>query len=277
LFELPEVVTLAGQMNEALRGRRVARASVISERPRFLFISPEPPAFETALAGCIFKRIASRGKWILAKLNDDRILLVGEFGGRLALQDRETPKGRVPHVLIEFEDGRALTLTIQMWAFVGLVTEEGLSAHPVAGSLGPSPLDPDFSIEQLSEVLDWTAATEDQPIKAFLTHEANVCGIGNGYLQDILWHARLSPKRKLSTLTREDRVALHGALRNMLERAMALRSRDTERDLYDQPGGYVPVLDRRAIGRPCPTCSTPIVKIAYLGGSCYLCPTCQIG
>ena len=52
--------------------------------------------------------------------------------------------------------------------------------------------------------------------------------------------------------------------------------RDTEFDLYGRPGSYVPRLDRRQAGRPCPVCGTPIEKIQYLGGSCYVCPVCQI-
>jgi len=60
-----------------------------------------------------------------------------------------------------------------------------------------------------------------------------------------------------------------------LHLAIERGGRDTEVDLYGAPGGYTPILDRRAKGVPCPDCGTPIQKISYLGGSCYVCPGCQ--
>ena len=59
------------------------------------------------------------------------------------------------------------------------------------------------------------------------------------------------------------------------QRAVDLDGRDTERDLYGNRGRYVRMMDSKTKGLPCPQCGTPIVKIQYLGGACYLCPDCQ--
>lgn len=67
----------------------------------------------------------------------------------------------------------------------------------------------------------------------------------------------------------------NGAIRDTLEEAIDLGGRDTEHTLFGEPGGYVPILDKRSRGTPCTNCSTPIEKIQYLGGSCYICPNCQ--
>ena len=91
----------------------------------------------------------------------------------------------------------------------------------------------------------------------------------------ILFRAHLSPKRKVRSLDAGDRAALYHAMRDTLEEAIDLGGRDTERTLFGEPGGYIPVLDKRAKGLPCPNCGTLIEKIQYLGGSCYVCPTCQ--
>jgi formamidopyrimidine-DNA glycosylase len=100
-------------------------------------------------------------------------------------------------------------------------------------------------------------------------------GIGNGYCQDILFRAGLHPRRRVVDLSADERKRLFPAIRDTLTQAISRGGRDTERDTFGQPGGYVPILDKRAKGQPCPACGKTIEVICYLGGSCYFCPTCQ--
>jgi len=275
MFELPEVINLANQLHEAIAGKRIVRVDVPAGRPKFLFLSPDTPAFQKVLIDRRVEGASSRGRWIFCALDDGRTLLFGEFGGRLLFHPAGTPVPVKRHWIAEFDDGAKLTLAIQMWGFLGVLTEAEIAQHPYAGTLAFTPLDASFTEAAFFERLDRHAAGENKPIKAFLTHSPNVAGIGNGYLQDILFRARLSPKRKVSSLSPDERSALYDALRRTLREAVDLGGRDTERDLFDRPGGYTPRLDGRAAGRPCPTCGTPIAKIQYLGGSCYVCPRCQ--
>jgi len=276
MFELPEVHTLAQQMDAELCGREVIASTVCSERPKFLFVSPEPEVFDQEIVGHRFSHVSSKGKWIFAQLDRGLTFMIGEFGGRLLLRAPWDELPKKHHWTCELDDGSKLTLTIQMWGFVGLLSQREIAAHPYAGSLGPSPLDRRFTVEQLTQRLDRQIAVKDVPIKAFLTHEANICGIGNGYLQDILFRARLGPKRKITSLTPQERESLHAAIVSTFRQAVKLGGRDTEIDLYGKKGSYTPLLDKRAVGHPCPDCRTPIEKIQYLGGSCYLCPKCQV-
>ncbi|MDD5219206.1 MAG: hypothetical protein PHV11_01390 [Candidatus Bipolaricaulis sp.] len=275
MFELPEIIHLAEQLRETVVGRRIVHVELAAPRPKFLFLSPDMPAFQKALVERRIADVTPRGRWIFCGLDDGRTLLFGEFGGRLLFHRQEEPTPAKRHWIAEFDDGARLSLAIQMWGFLGVLTDEEIGRHPYAGTLTPTPLDVDFTEAAFFERLDRHAAGENKPIKAFLTHSPNVAGVGNGYLQDILFRSGLSPRRRISSLSRDERRALHAALRQTLTNAAKLGGRDTERDLFDRPGGYVPLLDGRAVGRPCPTCGTSIVKIQYLGGSCYLCPTCQ--
>ncbi|MGD9676453.1 MAG: DNA-formamidopyrimidine glycosylase family protein [Candidatus Bipolaricaulia bacterium] len=275
MFELPEIVRLSEQLRETIVGRRVARVEMAVPRPKFLFLSPDMPAFGSALVERCVEDVAPRGRWIFCRLNDGRTLLFGEFGGRLLFHPASSPVPAKRHWIAEFDDGTKLSLAIQMWGFLGVLGPEEIASHPYAGTLAFTPLDVRFTEDAFFERLDRHAMGENKPIKAFLTHSPNVAGIGNGYLQDILFRARLSPRRKVSTLSDADRRALFVSLRGTLREATELGGRDTERDLFDRPGRYVPRLDGRAVGRPCPTCGTLIVKTQYLGGSCYLCPRCQ--
>jgi formamidopyrimidine-DNA glycosylase len=76
-------------------------------------------------------------------------------------------------------------------------------------------------------------------------------------------------------LSADEKVALYNSIQDVMQRAVDLGGRDTERDILDQPGGYHKILDSRSVGKPCPNCGTHIEKIQFLGGACYLCPNCQ--
>ena len=100
--------------------------------------------------------------------------------------------------------------------------------------------------------------------------------MGSGMLQDILFRAKLNPRRKVPDIKKEERVHLHQAILKTMQLAIEAHGRDTEKDLFGIPGSYIPLMDRRTAGTPCPLCGTTIEKISYLGGSCYICPSCQM-
>jgi formamidopyrimidine-DNA glycosylase len=100
--------------------------------------------------------------------------------------------------------------------------------------------------------------------------------MGNGYLQDILFRAKIHPRRRVVDILEREKLALYEAIVGTLKQAVELGGRDTECDLYGNRGGYASILSSKAKGQPCRECGTLIEKIQYLGGSCYLCPSCQI-
>jgi len=103
----------------------------------------------------------------------------------------------------------------------------------------------------------------------------HLAGLGNAYVQDILFRAGIDPRRKVMNINAEQRRNLYDAIQTTLFQATELGGRQEESDLFGQPGRYIRLMDSHTAGQPCPTCRTPILKIAYLGGACYLCPKCQ--
>jgi formamidopyrimidine-DNA glycosylase len=95
-------------------------------------------------------------------------------------------------------------------------------------------------------------------------------------LQDILFHAGISPKRKAAELNQGEIDALYTAVRKTIDAAVKSGGRCCERNIYDHPGDYAPLMDKSTAGKPCPACGETIQKISYLGGSCYICPKCQV-
>jgi formamidopyrimidine-DNA glycosylase len=275
MIELPEVMTIARQMREVLVDRLIASVEIAEDRPRFMFLNEDLDDYDQRLIGRRIFDVAGNGKWIFATLDSGAMLLLGEMFGRIRYVPPDEAPPKKAHAVVTFEDGGRLVVTIQAWGGFQVLTAAELSAHPYAGKQGISPVDEAFTPECFEEVLDTKGEWSRKPIKAFLVHEGNVCGIGNGYLQDILFRAKLSPRRKVSEISRDERERLHHAIVTTMTEAIRRGGRDTEKDLYGVPGRYVPILDRRAKDRPCPDCGSPIEKISYLGGSCYVCLRCQ--
>lgn len=111
--------------------------------------------------------------------------------------------------------------------------------------------------------------------KAFLATEGRIPGLGNGVLQDILWTAKIHPKRNMAELSDKEITSMFNAVKSVLRKMVMQGGRDTERDLFGQPSGYKTVLSKNTVGKGCPVCHTKIKKEAYLGGSIYYCPKCQ--
>ena len=112
-------------------------------------------------------------------------------------------------------------------------------------------------------------------MKGLLTQEQLIPGLGNAIAQDIMFKARLHPRQPLDELSRSRQELLYKAIRETVAEAAEKGGRNDELDLFGQAGGYARVMDKKAAGRPCPVCGTEILKIQYLGGACYFCPSCQ--
>ena len=138
-------------------------------------------------------------------------------------------------------------------------------------TLGPNVLD-------LTET-EFTELINDQRgrVKAFLLDQKNLAGIGNAYIHDILFLARLHPLRQISTLAPAEVSGLYTAIRQGLLPAIELGGAFYEQTIYGQPGGFT--MDHILIGykegKPCPVCATPIQKIKTGSNSSFICPNCQ--
>ena len=137
----------------------------------------------------------------------------------------------------------------------------GLSAFPegkndnkyyVVAREKPSPLTDRFDEAHFNSFFD--GDTAGLSLKALLATEQRIPGLGNGVLQDVLFNARMHPKRKAGTLSADDRRRLFESVKSTLSEMVAAGGRDTENDLFGRPGGYVTRLSRNTAGQPCPVC-----------------------
>lgn len=275
MFELPEFQTLARQMNECLQGKVIRRGSLGNSPHKFVWYNRTPEEFGALTQGKTIGAAYARGKWLFLPLEPGYMLLLGECGGKLLYHPAGDKTPGKYHLLIGFEDGSALSAMTQMWGAMELFEQGQETERQYVKNMRVTPVDPEFTYEYFNALIDGSLQREKRSIKGLLTQDQLLPGIGNALAQDILFEARLHPRHPLDDLSQGQRQDLYLAIGSILREAIALGGRNDEVDLYHRPGGYVRRMDKNAAGKPCPECGCEIVKIQYLGGSCYFCPSCQ--
>jgi len=147
---------------------------------------------------------------------------------------------------------------------------KALADHPMVGKLGPNAID--LSLEEFRALLRGRRGA----IKTFLLDQNRIAGIGNVYIQDPLFKARVHPLRPVQALSDDEIAALWQAIRETLQESIDAGGAPFELNLYGQKGGWnASFLVGYREGEPCPACGTPIAKIKTGGTSSYICPSCQ--
>jgi formamidopyrimidine-DNA glycosylase len=270
--ELPEAAVLAAQINQTLAGKHIIQTCAGHTPHKFAWYSGDPAEYNARLSGKTIKMARPYGGMVEAQA--DSWLLVISTG--LRYHPAGEPRPKKHQLLLEFEDGSAASATIQMWGGLFCFPDGEQDAEIIDYQYAkscPSPLSEEFDRVYFDQL--FTEQTGKLSAKAFLATEQRIPGLGNGVLQDILWKARIHPKRKISGLDGEEIEQMYAALKSVLREMTVQGGRDTERDLFGNPGGYQTILSKNTVDTPCPSCGTLIRKESYLGGSIYVCESCQ--
>jgi formamidopyrimidine-DNA glycosylase len=278
MIEMPEATIIAQQMNKTLTGKTIAKFGRGNKTHKFLWLNRPDEEYKAILPGLVVTGTSSFGRSIYLHLGD-HMLWWSDTGGKLLYHE---PGAKLPknyHLGWEFTDGSAMTFAMQMWGGVKLLDKPEFDEKPIEET-GIEPLSPDFTLEHLDEMLDEYPEKTSKGIKGFLVATGyvtpnHIAGLGNAIVQDILFQARLSPKRKTPDIKPNERQRLFEAINNTVAEAIKLGGRYDEVDHFGNNGGYIRLMDSKTKDTPCINCGTDIQKISYLGGACYLCPACQ--
>ncbi|MEN6571580.1 MAG: DNA-formamidopyrimidine glycosylase family protein [Anaerolineaceae bacterium] len=276
MLELPEITTIARQLNETVRSKGIRRTVLLSSPHKFAFLNRTQEEYPRLLAGCHIHSAESRGNYLLLRLDASPMLVLGDMGGRLLFHAPGDPQPVKHQLMLEFEDESSLTLTLQMWGAILLLDDHQISRHSRISYMTPGPLDEAFTFEHFEALIRAAPDKERSSLKYFIISQFGLPGVGNGCTHDILFNARLHPKFPLTKLTEAQTADLYRAARDTLQQMTSAGGRATERDLFDRPGGYQPILSNEVVGKPCPVCGTPIERITYLGGASFFCPHDQV-
>ncbi len=277
--ELPEVETVMRGLAARLQGRVIARAAAHRADMRWAF----PPDLAARLTGARVAGFRRRGKYILMRLDGGvSVLLHLGMSGRMAIgrEAAAAPPGRHEHLTLLTDDGwRVSFVDPRRFGSVDLVATAAEERHRLLAGLGPEPLEPGFDGPRLAASL----AGRKTPLKAALLDQRMVAGLGNIYVAEALFRARLSPFRLACTVAGARAARLAGAIRETLADAIAAGG-SSLRD-YVQPDGELGWFQHawRVYGRagqPCPDCPGPptclgIRRRVQSGRSSFFCPRLQ--
>lgn len=298
--ELPEVETVRRGLLPLVESQVIERAV----QNRLDLRWPLPPRFAARLTGRRVEAIRRRAKYLLLDLDpgpkttqspaiaetllihlgmSGRLLLSGGDAARIPTAQfhhavgAENGEGKHDHVVLDMTGGvRVVFNDARRFGAMDLWPTESLDTHPLLEKLGPEPLSNSFGMNTLLEGF----AGRRTSLKAALLDQRIVAGLGNIYVCEALYRARLSPTRHAGTLAEAEADRLAGAIRDVLGEAIEAGG-SSLRDFHGASGelGYFQhsfsVYDRE--GAPCrtPNCTAEIERLVQNARSTFFCPRCQ--
>ncbi len=272
MIELPEALARAGELNKVIGGKVVDKVYPPSSPHKFCFFNGDVSGYDSMMRGRTVTGAEGFGIFVEIEFDKDMRLCFNDgVNARIIDPGQEVP--RKYQLRVDFTDGGILVFTVAMYGGIFCFRDVYDNEYYMKSRERISPLDPGFNMDYFEKMI----CSEKPGIsaKAFLATEQRIPGLGNGVLQDILFKAGLHPKRKIGTIEGEERQRLFDSIKKVLAEMVRLGGRDTEKDIWGNPGGYRTILSKNTYKDGCPDCGGEIVKTAYLGGSVYYCPSCQ--
>jgi formamidopyrimidine-DNA glycosylase len=270
--ELPEVETVRARLAPVLTGRRFDAVEIIDPR---LVRPHEPTEVAAELTGERVAAVERRGKYVIVRFESDRVLLIHlRMTGSLRHSDGNLAEDPHRRAVIRLDNGSDVSYRDVRRFGTWLLLEPGELGPYLHNRLGDEPLDALFTAARLGERL----ANRRAPVKAALLDQRTLAGLGNIYVDEALWRARINPLQPAQSIDRTELRRLHRGIRAALEAGIA-RQGSTLRD-YALPDGSAGAMQKefKVYGRggePCDRCGTPIAKTRVGGRGTWYCPTCQ--
>jgi formamidopyrimidine-DNA glycosylase len=261
--ELPEVEAVRRELQPVMEGARFE--AVLTNRPNLR--TAFPPDFAERLKGRTVRSLERRGKYLLAELSSNEILVMHlGMSGSFRLEPGAA-NDRHDHVVFRMSSGVTIVFNDpRRFGFMNLISRDALTGHRGLGALGPEPLSAAFDRSALA----MACRGKKTSLKAALSDQRVVAGLGNIYVCEALHRAHLSPRRRALTIAtkagapRESAIRLAQAIKKVLLAAVS-RGEANRFRVYDREGERCPT----------PRCGGVIRRITQTGRSTFFCPVCQ--
>lgn len=269
--ELPEVETIKEDLRRLVVGSEILRAEVLDDS---LVEQPTVEEFVRRLRGVRITGARRRAKHLIVELDSgEHLVFQLKIGGQLLFVPPVEEPSTALMLVLYLDGNRGLFLRDDTrFSRARLLNQEELEER--LSTLGPEPFGGKFSAEYLREAIGSRRAQ----IKPLLLDQVVVAGVGNIYADEILYDARLHPRRKANTISDEEWAALYEAIRKNL--AAGIEHRGTTVRLYRDVLGragehqdYLRVFEKH--GGPCPGCGGEVVREKVGGRPSHFCPACQ--
>jgi formamidopyrimidine-DNA glycosylase len=264
--ELPEVEATVQYLRDRVEGVDIIKAAVLWPRT---VGSKRPEMFEREIVGCRIQQLFRRGKFVgfeLTKSLPLYLLVHLRMSGSLDVVSSTNPVDKHDRVILELTNGKSIRFNDpRKFGRMSLCE----SPEEVIGKLGAEPLSDAFSFEHFEQVL----RSKKGRIKPLLLDQSFIAGLGNIYVDESLWKARIHPLTPAHRISTSKALALHQSIRETLTEAVSLLGTDFG-DGVVQDGMYSPKVYGRE-GSPCSRCGKEIRRIVVGQRGTHVCASCQ--
>ncbi|OMF74548.1 DNA-formamidopyrimidine glycosylase [Paenibacillus glucanolyticus] len=271
--ELPEVETVKRTLNQLIKGKHIDQVSV--HLPRIIQRPDDAEAFAFMLKDHTVQGVERRGKFLRILL--DGLVLVSHLRmeGRYGLYRAEEPVEKHTHVIFHFSDGTELRYKdVRQFGTMHLFAPGEEFKHAPLAKLGYEPLDDTFTLGTFKQVI----GSKKTKIKAVLLNQAYVVGIGNIYVDEALFRAKIHPERSANSLKDAELKRLYHAIVDTLSEAVNAGGSSIKSYVNGQGEMGMFQHSHQIYGRkdkPCRACGGPVHKMVVGGRGTHYCPKCQ--
>lgn len=267
--EIPDLEVIREFLNERIAGREIVRA----EAPKpWIVRSAAAEEFAADVIGRRFGHITRKGKDLLIPLDPDRLLVANlMLTGRWQYTEPSTKRSKRLFFLLGVADMDLRYLDDKAMGRINYIRPGQTGLIRRFEEQGPDALDPDVTFEGFAErIRPYTGE-----IKGVIARGKLVAGIGNAYVDEVLWEAGISPFRKRRTLSDDELLRLFEAIPKVLNEATAVVRERMPPNIHVKVRDFLKV--HRKGGEPCPRCGTPVSEIGPNQKVTSWCRACQPG
>lgn len=270
--ELPEVETVRKGLEKLVVGKTIKEVTVLWPR---IIESPVTEVFESQLIGQKIEKMARRGKFLIFKLTNYDMISHLRMEGKYETHVPEDTRDKHTHVIFTFTDNTELRyLDVRKFGRMVLVEKDQGSKYKGILALGPEPIPAQFKLNDFRIGLK----RHHKAIKPLLLDQRLVTGLGNIYVDEALWEAKIHPEQPANTLKPKEIESLYYAIIDVLGRAVEAGGTTIRSYLNALGEAGTFQISLNVYGqtdKPCPRCTTPIKKIKVAQRGTHFCPKCQ--
>ena len=270
--ELPEVETVRRGLSALITDKKITKVTLIYPK----IIQGDTQTFVKEMTGRTFKEIDRRGKYLLFRLSNGLTMVSHlRMEGKYSVKENNEPLDKHTHVVFDLADGMQLRYNdVRKFGRMQIVktgTEVQLSSLQ---KLGPEPTPETFLVDDFYQELQ----KKKKVIKTALLDQSIVAGLGNIYVDEVLWMTKIHPETKCFDITYQQAKEMHDNI--ILELNRAIKAHGTTIFTFSgvnaQIGSFQNELNVYGKkGEPCPRCQTPLEKIVVGQRGTHFCPNCQ--
>ena len=269
--ELPEVETVRRGLEKLVLGRTIKTVQIRVPK----MVKTDPEQFQVALPGQRIEAMRSRGKYLIFDFGQLVLISHLRMEGKYLLFPAEVPTNKHFHVFFQLDDGSTLVYQdVRKFGTFDLLRKEEEEAFFRAKKIGPEPHKETFKYAPFERSL----LSSHKPIKPLLLEQKLVAGLGNIYVDEVLWAARVHPARPADGLKKAQMKRIHDETIRILELGIEKGGSTirTYRNALGEDGTMQEYLQVYGMdGKPCPRCGASIEKIQLGGRGTHFCPRCQ--